>query len=337
MQTELMILLIIMVIALVAAMVYMFYDWKVNYVDFRVQMKVGGWKKFAKASAVTFVTLFFDPIGIGANGPTTAGWKFFKVCRDKQIPGTIQTYSLIYTTAATGIMVTSIDVDFSNLIGVIIAAGVGAAVGGPLVSRLNLSKLRLYIGICLIFVAIIIVLRTSGILGDTTGNTLTGVYGWKLAVMLIVAFIFGALMMIGVGIYAPMMCTVALLGMSGGAAYPLMMGTCVLLVPIGSIVFIRESIHAEIPAYDRKVTVAGNTFGFLGGMCGTWVILTIIDTLDVSILLYFIACVIVVLSALMIYQGLKKQTDALADAEDEEFTRLKAEWLEAHPEYADKA
>ena len=38
-----------------------------------------------------------------------------------------------------------------------------------------------------------------------------------------------------------------------------------------------------------------------------------------------------------IYQGIKKQTDVLADAEDEEFTRLKAEWLEAHPEYADKA
>lgn len=332
MQPELQILFAIVICFTAAAFLYMLYDWKVHALDFKVQMKVGGKKKFLKASAIIGLTLFLDPIGIGANGPTAAGLKFFKVTRDKQIPGTLQTFCIIYTTMATLWMIKEVPVDFDNLIGVIIAAGIGSAIGEKFFAKLELSKLRLCIGVGLVLVAIILLLKTSGVLpspGEVGGH---GVDGWKLAVLLIVSFVFGALMTIGVGIYAPMMCTVALLGMSYEAAYPLMMGSCALLVPVASILFIREGFHSPTPMYDRKASVVGNTVGVVTGALGTITILTIFDTLDVTMLNYFVVCIVIILAFLMIYQCIKKSNDIVADDEDDEFERLKAEYLAAHPE-----
>lgn len=334
MEIELIALFTIVIIFTIAAFLYMLYDWKVHALDFKIQMKVGGTKKFLKASAVIGLTLFLDPIGIGANGPTAAGLKFFKITRDKQIPGTLQTFCIIYTTMATLIMIKSVDVDFSNLIAVIIAAGIGSAIGERFFAKLELSRLRLCIGLGLVLVAIILILRTAGILGQIAEDPVSGVYGIKLVILIIVSFVFGALMTIGVGIYAPMMCTVALLGMSSEAAYPLMMGSCALLVPIASILFIREGFHSPTPMYDRKASVVGNTVGVITGALGTWTILTIFEELDVTTLNYFVACIVVILAALMIYQCVKKSNDIVADDEDDEFERLKAEYLAQHPEKA---
>ena len=334
MDTLLAVLFAIVICFTIAAFGYMLYDWKMHALDFRVQMKVGGKKKFLKASAIVGLTLFLDPIGIGANGPTAAGLKFFKVARDKQIPGTLQTFCIIYTTMATLWMIKEVSVDFSNLVAVIIAAGIGSAIGEKFFAKLELTKLRLCIGLGLALVAVILILKTAGILGQPPSEeeAVYGVTGIKLAILIIVSFVFGALMTIGVGIYAPMMCTVSLLGMSADAAYPLMMGSCAILVPLASILFIREGFHSPVPMYDRKVSVAGNTVGVITGALGTITILTIFENLDVTMLQYFVAVIIVILSALMIYQCIKKSNDIVADDEDEEFERLKAEYVAAHPD-----
>ena len=332
METVLIILFAIVICFTVAAFGYMLYDWRMHALDFKVQMKVGGKKKFLKASAVIGLTLFLDPIGIGANGPTAAGLKFFKITRDKQIPGTLQTFCIIYTTMATLWMIKEVPVDISNLIGVIVAAGIGSAVGEKFFSKLELSKLRLCIGVGLVVVACILLLKTAGILPSPADAGGTGVDGWKFAVLLVVSFVFGALMTIGVGIYAPMMCTVALLGMNYAAAYPLMMGSCALLVPIASILFIREGFHSPTPLYDRKASVVGNTVGVVTGALGTITILSLINGLDVTLLNYFVVCIVIILAALMIYQYLRKSNDIVADDEDVEFERLKAEYVAAHPD-----
>ena len=47
---------------------------------------------------------------------------------------------------------------------------------------------------------------------------------------------------------------------------------------------------------------------------------------------YVVAVIIVIIAIQMIYQGVKKKADVLADEEDDEFDRLKAEYLAAHPE-----
>jgi hypothetical protein len=71
------------------------------------------------------------------------------------------------------------------------------------------------------------------------GGTAIGVAGPKLVVATAVNFTLGALMTLGIGLYAPCMILVSLLGMSP-TAFPIMKGSCAFLMPAGSIRFIRE-------------------------------------------------------------------------------------------------
>jgi len=52
------------------------------------------------------------------------------------------------------------------------------------------------------------------------------------------------LMTLGIGLYAPCMILVSLLGMSERTAFPIMMGSCAFLMPIGSLRFIREQAYS---------------------------------------------------------------------------------------------
>jgi uncharacterized membrane protein YfcA len=55
-----------------------------------------------------------------------------------------------------------------------------------------------------------------------------------------VNFVLGALMTLGIGLYAPCMILISLLGMNPTAAYPVMMGSCAFLMPVASIRFIKS-------------------------------------------------------------------------------------------------
>ena len=57
-------------------------------------------------------------------------------------------------------------------------------------------------------------------------------------------FLLGALMSLGIGLYAPCMVLVSLLGMSERTAFPIMMGSCAFLMPVGSLKFIREKAYS---------------------------------------------------------------------------------------------
>ena len=71
------------------------------------------------------------------------------------------------------------------------------------------------------------------------GNTL-GLSAGLLAVGVAGNFVLGALMTLGIGLYAPCMILVALLGMDPEAAFPIMMGSCAFLMPVG-----ERAIHPE--------------------------------------------------------------------------------------------
>ena len=74
--------------------------------------------------------------------------------------------------------------------------------------------------------------------GDTLGLT-----GAKLGIGLAGNFALGALMMLGIGLYAPCMILVYLLGMTPDAAFPIMMGSCAFLMPISSVKFVKTRTY----------------------------------------------------------------------------------------------
>src|SRR5262249_10072619 len=79
--------------------------------------------------------------------------------------------------------------------------------------------------------------------------------GVLLALGLVGNFTLGALMTLGIGLYAPCLILVSLLGMSPVAAFPIMMGSCAFLMPVGGIRFIKEGSYS-LPAA-IAMTVAG--------------------------------------------------------------------------------
>ena len=66
-----------------------------------------------------------------------------------------------------------------------------------------------------------------------------GLTGGRLVVAIAGNFALGALMTLGIGLYAPCMILVSLLGLTPTAAFPIMMGSCAFLMPVASARFIK--------------------------------------------------------------------------------------------------
>jgi hypothetical protein len=71
-------------------------------------------------------------------------------------------------------------------------------------------------------------------------GTALGVTGLKLQIGIVTNFLLGALMTLGIGLYAPCLILISLLGMDPKAAFPIMMGSCAFLMPVCSVKFIRK-------------------------------------------------------------------------------------------------
>jgi uncharacterized membrane protein YfcA len=81
------------------------------------------------------------------------------------------------------------------------------------------------------------------------GGDALGLTGPKLIAGCAINFALGMLMTLGIGLYAPCMIMVSLLGMNPTAAFPIMMGSCAFLMPVGSAQFIRKK------KYDLRAAV----------------------------------------------------------------------------------
>ena len=75
------------------------------------------------------------------------------------------------------------------------------------------------------------------------GGTALALAQGKLVAGVLINFALGALMTLGIGLYAPCMIMVSLLGMNPTAAFPIMMGSCAFLMPFGGYRFIRKEMR----------------------------------------------------------------------------------------------
>ena len=92
-------------------------------------------------------------------------------------------------------------------------------------------------GVLLIAAAIVMVTRLQF---PPSGGEALGLRGPLLAVGLAANFMLGAIMTLGIGLYAPCMILISLLGMNEKTAYPIMMGSCAFLMPAASVQFVRS-------------------------------------------------------------------------------------------------
>ena len=145
------------------------------------------------------------------------------------------------------IFIQVIKVEPITLLVMFVTATGGAILGAGIVSKLSENKIRYTISIALLItVSFMFANKMHWIQGD---GIAIGLHGWKLVVAGMINFILGAMMTAGVGLYAPCMALVFLLGMSPQVVFPIMMGSCAFLMPPASFKFIKSG------AYNKKAAL----------------------------------------------------------------------------------
>ena len=190
-----------------------------------------------ETAAAGFVTAFFDTLGIGSFATTTSIFRQWRLVRDEMIPGTLNVGITLPTVVQAYIYTRLIPVDSRTLILMIAASVLGAWLGAGVVARWPRARIQVGMGTALIVAAAIMLGTTLNVLPG--GGEALALTGTKLGIAVAGNFVLGALMTLGIGLYAPCLILVSLLGLTPKAAFPIMMGSCAFLMPIASARFIR--------------------------------------------------------------------------------------------------
>lgn len=168
------------------------------------------------------------------------------------------------------------------------AAALGSYLGAGVIARMDELKVQKVMGLALLITAIVMVFKQLGLIQG--GGDAIGLTGIRLVIGVVGNFILGALMSAGIGLYAPCMALVYFLGMSPQVAFPIMMGSCATLMPVGSVKFIKEG------AYPRKAAL----IIALSGAVGVYIAATFVSNLPMNILTWLVIAVIFYTSASML-------------------------------------
>jgi len=248
---------------------------------------------------IGLVTNFFDTLGIGSFAPTTALFKATKVVDDGIIPGTLNVAHTIPVVLMAFLFIGSVEVEVVTLAAMLGAATLGAWLGAGFVAKFSRVRIQVVMGFALLATAILMVMGMTGVIsGLGEGNNAIGLTGGLLIVGIIGNFILGALMTAGVGLYAPCMALVYLLGMSPRVAFPIMMGSCAFLMTVAGIRFIKEQKYA------RKESLSIAVFGCLGVVIAVY----IVKSLPLDILRYVVVAVVVITAVTMIRAAMKSKS-----------------------------
>lgn len=239
------------------------------------------------------VTDFFDTLGIGNFAPTTALFRGFRQVKDRVLPGTLNVSHTIPVVLEAFLFLTVIKVEFVTLTVMISSAVIGAVLGAGFVVKLRERVIQLVMGSALLITGFFMI---SGQMGWTkalgVGDAI-GLNGIKLFIGAGVNFLLGALMTMGVGLYAPCMALVYMLGMTPAVAFPIMMGSCAFLMPPASAKFIKAG------AYNRKAALGITA----GGIFGVLIAVYIVKSLPLRILIWLVIVVIIITALTLIRAG----------------------------------
>jgi len=245
---------------------------------------------FAAAAGFGFLVNFLDTLGIGSFAPLTALLRGFKQIQDRVIPGTLNVSCTLPVAAEAFIFITVIEVDAATLIVMIAAAVCGAVVGAGMVAGMPEKKIRLIMGLALLTTAFLMFSGQMGWIAGLGRGEAIGLRGPRLLIAVMVNFFLGAFNAAGIGLYAPCMALVYILGMSPRVAFPIMMGSAAFLMPPASIRFIKAG------AYNRKASLAITTTGIVGVMIAAFIVkslpLTTLTWLVIAVIVYTAAALL---------------------------------------------
>jgi uncharacterized membrane protein YfcA len=249
-------------------------------------------------SAVGFVTAFFDTLGIGSFATTTTIFKLRDTVPVTLMPGTLNVGHTLPTITQAFIYTRIVPVESTTLVPAIAAACIGSWLGAGVVVRWPRRKIQIGMGLALVGAALLMLTTQLGLLPG--GGEALGLSGARLGIGLAGNFALGVLMMLGIGLYAPCMILVSLLGMHPAAAFPIMMGSCAFLMPTSSIRFVRTG------SYHRQASIGLA----LGAVPAVLVAAFVVRSLPLGAVRWLVVCVVLYTAINMLLTAREQAPDA---------------------------
>jgi uncharacterized membrane protein YfcA len=254
--------------------------------------------------AIGYVTNFLDTLGIGSYAQITALFKLRGRPQDELIPGTLNVGSSVPAFLSSLLFFGAIAVEPVLLASMVISSGIGAWVGAGVVSRMPRRGIQGFMGAALLLAAGFFAMTALGVFPPT--GTAMGLSGWRFAVAVLANFVFGALMCIGIGNYAPSMVLLGLLGMHPMAAYPIMIGSDGVLIPIATLGFLRSG------RFSHGCALGLTLGGVLGSLCAFPLVNLIGQYLT---LMRWFVIVVIVFAAVSMLRSVRAPSPRSRDAE----------------------
>ncbi len=233
-------------------------------------------------------TQFLDTLGIGSFATMSACFKLWGMVSDEDIPGTMNVGSTLTGILEAFIYIAVVEVDVTTLTLMVAAAVLGAWLGAGVVARWPRRKIQVGMGAALLVTAafgVMAQLRLIPGAGDRLGLT-----GAQLALAVAVNAVLGALMTLGIGLFAPCMMATYFMGMSPRAVFPIMMGSTAFLGPVASVQFIRAG------RYNLRAAL-GIT---IGGIPGVLAAAFLVRSIPLTAVRWLVICAVVYTAVMML-------------------------------------
>jgi uncharacterized membrane protein YfcA len=250
----------------------------------------GELKPNLEAIGLGAVTNFFDTLGIGSFAPSTAWIKFRRLVPDSFIPAVLNTGHALPTVvqASVYLVILGVNVDPTLLAACIASAVAGAVLGARYVVRAPVRLIQGVVGIALLIAACLYIMSNLELF--PIGGQATSLPTAQMLVAIVVHFALGALMAFGIGLYAPSLILLSLLGLDPRLAFPIMAGACAFLMPTTGFSFVKTD------RIDLKV-VLGIT---LGGIPATLVAALIVKEMPIEWLRWGVVVVVLYAASLLL-------------------------------------
>lgn len=254
-------------------------------------------------AAIGFVSNFFDTLGIGSFATTTSMFRAFRMVRDEVIPGTLNVGHTLPTIVQAFIYIAVVDVDIVTLILMIAASVLGTWLGASVVAGWPRRNVQIGMGLALLVAAGLTLLQILKI-APGAGEAL-GLQGTTLWLGILGNLVLGALMSLGIGLYGPCLILISLLGMNPKAAFPIMMGSCAFLMPVGSARFIQKR------SYDLRASIGLA----LGGIPAVLIAAFIVKELPLDYVRWLVVIVVVYTAVSMLRSASQERARERSAAE----------------------
>jgi uncharacterized membrane protein YfcA len=257
--------------------------------------------------AIGFGTNFLDTLGIGSFATTTAAFKLLRLVRDEYIPGTMIVGHTLPVIVQAFIFMTVVRIDPVMLVLLILAMVIGGWLGAGIVSGLPRHLIQVGMGIALLLAALSLLMSQFGLF--PAGGTGLSLSTTRLLIALVMNFIFGALVTLGIGNYAPSLVLFSLLGMDPRAAFPVMMGSGAFTGIVAGIRFLNKG------RYDRRAALGL----MIGGIPAVLLAAFAVKSLSLDAIRWLVMVVIVYTAVTMLRSAsAERQEDGVTFAIKEE-------------------